>query len=69
VNSIPTIEGEVTPDKEDLAFMDQLDDLYPAPDYGLLLFKGDPAAFRIGKEEWITQQSHEPRSQDTPAAG
>ena len=49
---IPTIYGPQEPSKSDLAYMEYLDNLYDAPDYGLLLFKGDPTAFELGKEEW-----------------
>jgi hypothetical protein len=46
---IPTIFGLKTPDHDDLSYMDYLDNIYDAPDYGLLLFKGDPIAFEQGK--------------------
>jgi hypothetical protein len=52
MTAIPTIDGYKTPDHSDISYMDYLDNLYDAPDYGLLLFKGDPTAFELGKEEW-----------------
>lgn len=50
---IPTIYGMKTPDDDDVAYMEYLDGLYDAPDYGLLSFKGDPTAFEMGKREWL----------------
>lgn len=53
---IPTIHGFVTPTEDDCAYMEYLDDLYDAPDYGLLMFKGDPDAFNIGRDEWLAER-------------
>lgn len=32
--------------------MEYLDELYEGA-YGLLLFKGDPTEFRLGRDEWL----------------
>jgi hypothetical protein len=52
MTAIPTIDGYKTPDQSDISYMDYLDNHYDAPDYGLLLFKADPTAFELGKEQW-----------------
>lgn len=53
MNTIPTVEGPQTPSKDDICYMDYLDNLYDVPGgYGLLLFKADPIAFRLGLREW-----------------
>lgn len=65
---IPTTEGEKVPEPDDIHYMEYLDNLYDAPNYGLLSFKGDPAAFRMGKEEWKAAQEekdHEQSDQET----
>lgn len=43
-----------TEDERD--YMDYLEDVYDAPDYGLLLYKGDPIAFEIGMNEWLQEE-------------
>ena len=55
---IPTIEGPQTPSTDDLEYMDYLNGLWDVGgfDFGLLLFKGDPAAFRIGRDEWLAER-------------
>lgn len=54
MHAITTIEGHQTPSREDIDYMDYLDDLYDTqPPFGLLLFKGDPIAFRLGRGEWL----------------
>ena len=53
---IPTIYGPAVPDDNDIRFMDYLDDRYcDAPDYGLLMFKGDPSAFAASKQDWLEE--------------
>ena len=39
--------------EEESAYMRFLDGIYDAPDYGLLLYKGDPICFEIGMNEWL----------------
>lgn len=42
---------EITP--EEKAYIEYLDDLYAsAPNYGLLLYRGDPISFREGLRDW-----------------
>lgn len=56
---VKTIEGEATPDVDDLAYMDYLDELADIPTshgFGMLLFKADPAAFRTGRDSWLASQ-------------
>jgi hypothetical protein len=53
---IATIFGTKVPDEDDKRYMDHLNYLYDAPDYGLLMFKGDPIAFEIGKNEWLSER-------------
>jgi len=53
---VPTIHGPQVPDENDKRYIDYLDGLYDAPDYGLLMFKGDPTAFEIGKNEWLSER-------------
>lgn len=53
---IPTIYGFKVPTQADRDYMDYLDGLYDAPDYGLLVFKGDPTAFEVGRHEWQATQ-------------
>ncbi len=51
---IPTIEGWQEPTENERNYMEYLDELVNAPiSYGLLLFKGDPIAFRLGCQEWL----------------
>lgn len=42
--------------EEDKEYMEYLDGLYDAPDYGLLMFKGDPIAFEVGKNEYFLEK-------------
>jgi hypothetical protein len=56
---IPTIFGPKEPDEGDRRYMDYLDECYDAPSYGLLMFKGDPTAFSIGKAEWLAEEDEE----------
>ena len=42
--------------KEETDYMDYLEELYDAPNYGLLYRKGDPIAFEIGKNEWLSEK-------------
>lgn len=60
---IPTINGSIVPTDDDVAYMEYLDELAgeTAPDYGLLVFKGDPTAFTLGRDEWA---GREPRDLD-----
>jgi len=49
---------------EERAYMDNLDDLVPdlpCGTYGLLLRKGDPAAFEIGMNEWLASLTDKDR--------
>jgi len=41
----------MTTDEKD--YIDYLNSLCDAPDYGLLLFQADPIMFEIGKNEWL----------------
>ena len=53
-HTIPTIEGPATLSQDDLDFIEYLDELAEVPtghSFGLLLFKGDPIAFRLGRDE------------------
>lgn len=59
---IRTVEGLTAPTYEDIQFMDYLDELSEVPtghSFGLLLFKADPTAFRIGRDEFISQEIEE----------
>ena len=47
--------------EEETAYMDYLEGIYDAPDYGLLLYKGDPIAFEIGMNEWLSNNENEER--------
>jgi hypothetical protein len=50
---VATIEGRCSVTDTDQQFMDYLDELYDTrPSFGMLLFKGDPIAFRLAREEW-----------------
>ncbi len=51
---------------DECAYMDYLDNLYDAPDYGLLSRKGDPVGFEVGMNEWLAEQEHE-REQEARA--
>ena len=42
--------------QDETDYMDYLEEFYDAPDYGLLLRKGDPIAFEIGINEWLAQK-------------
>lgn len=57
---IPTTIGLVTPSADDLAYMDYLNELAEIPTghgLGLLLFKADPVAFSLGRDEWLERES------------
>ncbi len=42
---------------KETAYMDYLESIYcDAPNYGLLLLKGDPVAFKIGMDEWLARK-------------
>jgi hypothetical protein len=46
--------------EDEIAYMDYLDSLYDVPGgYGLLLRKGDPVAFELGLQEWLSEQPRE----------
>jgi hypothetical protein len=65
--TILTIEGPRDPSPKEIAYMEYLDEIAELPSghsFGLLLFKGDPIAFRLGLEEW---QAQEPSPQDRAA--
>lgn len=50
--------------KEDLEYMDYLNGL-PAPDdWALLLYKGDPIAFELGKDEYFSQKQFEDSTEE-----
>lgn len=50
---VRTTEGWCSMTPADQEFMDYLDELYETqPSFGLLLFKGDPIAFRMAHAEW-----------------
>ena len=53
--TIRTIEGNATPTPDDLAYMEYLNEIWDIGDFdfGLLLYKGDPVTFRLGRDEWI----------------
>lgn len=56
-NRILTIEGSIAPSLDNVDYMDYLDELYETqPPFGLLLFKADPAAFRLGRDEWVAER-------------
>tara|TARA_Y100001951_G_C11067965_1_gene144481 strand:+ start:305 stop:478 length:174 start_codon:yes stop_codon:yes gene_type:complete len=40
--------------KEETAYMDYLENIYDAPNYGLLFRQGDPIGFEIGMNEWLS---------------
>lgn len=43
--------------EEENAYMDYLDEVYPdTPNYGLLLYQGDPIAFQVGMEDWLSER-------------
>jgi len=42
--------------KEEREYMDYLDEVYGIEGYGLLLAKGDPIAFNVGFQEWLTEE-------------
>jgi hypothetical protein len=54
-----TIEGMKTPSEDDVSYMDYLDELIgglpTGHSYGLLLYKADPTAFRLGRDEWLAR--------------
>lgn len=60
---IPTTQGFQTPTDDDARYMEYLDnlvdDLPGGHSFGLLLFKGDPGAFRMGRDEWLTEEEDE----------
>tara|TARA_R100001082_G_C4240056_1_gene106948 strand:- start:41 stop:202 length:162 start_codon:yes stop_codon:yes gene_type:complete len=39
--------------KEETAYMDYLEGIYDAPNYGILFRQGDPIGFEIGMNEWL----------------
>lgn len=41
---------------DEIRYMDYLDGIFDAPNYGLLYRKGDPIAFEIGMNEWLREQ-------------
>ena len=56
VDTVLTIEGTSTLSPDDLAFIEYLDELAEVPtahSFGLLLFKGDPVAFRLGLADFL----------------
>jgi len=42
--------------QDETDYMDYLEEIYDAPDYGLLYRKGDPIAFEIGMNEWLAEK-------------
>ena len=58
---VPTIHGFHSPSPDDYAYMEYLDDLADdlpgGESYGLLLLKGDPTAFFLGRDEWLAEQN------------
>jgi hypothetical protein len=58
MTSIRTIEGDATSSSDDLEYMEYLDEIGELPNghsFGLLLFKADPIAFRMGRDEWLIE--------------
>jgi hypothetical protein len=53
---IQTIEGWCEPTQTDIEYMNYLDDTFATGplSIGLLFFKGDPTAFRSGRDDWET---------------
>jgi len=45
----------LTMDNEDRNYMNYLDEVYGVDGYGLLMIKGDPIAFEVGKNEWLKE--------------
>jgi len=43
--------------KEEHKYAEYLTELYDAPDYGFLLYKGDPIQFDVGFHEWEREQA------------
>ena len=41
---------------DEIRYMDYLEEIFDAPNYGLLYRKGDPIAFEIGMNEWLREQ-------------
>ena len=44
---------------DDRRYIEYLNEVWGDCDHGLLLFKGDPIAFEIGREEWLREQEVE----------
>ena len=44
--------------KEETDYMDYLEGIYDAPNYGLLFRKGDPIGFEIGMREWLDRREN-----------
>jgi len=42
--------------QEEIDYMDYLEEIYDAPNYGLLYRKGDPIAFEVGMNEWLAEE-------------
>lgn len=48
---------EFTPAEK--AYIDYLDEIYDAPDYGFLMYKGDQIRFEVGLKEWLSNLTEE----------
>jgi hypothetical protein len=45
--------------EEEREYVSYLSEIYDAPDYGLLLYKGDPIQFEVGLNEWIREGKYQ----------
>ena len=45
--------------QEEIDYMNHLEEIYDAPNYGLLYRKGDPIAFEVGMNEWLASAEEE----------
>ena len=45
--------------EDEIRYMDYLEGIYDAPNYGLLYRKGDPIAFEVGMGEWLAETEEE----------
>ena len=45
--------------ENETAFMRYLEEIYDAPNYGLLFRKGDPIAFEVAMNEWLREKGDE----------
>ncbi len=46
-------------EEDDKRYIEYLNETCDCDSYGLLMFKGDPIAFEVGRNEWLREQDEQ----------